>query len=116
MMKGEPERPTSEFKDAAKSHPIETKLMNREEKKDEIKGWLLALALATILTWYVIHPVPRPSTRLKLEDDLPEADRHQKWAQPGQTSRRFGMRPMPPAIPTSTDEDLPDWPDYIEVD
>ncbi len=92
--------------------------MKREEKKDEIKGWLLALALAAILTWYVIHPVPRSSSRVKLEDDLPEADRHQKRTQSGETSRRFGIRAvsMPPAIPSSTDEDLPDWPDYIDVD
>lgn len=92
--------------------------MNREEKKDEIKGWLLALALATILTWYVVHPVPRPNSRLKLEDHLPEADRHQKKAQLGETARGFGIRPVPmlPTILSSTDEDLPDWPDYIDVD
>lgn len=93
--------------------------MNREEKKDEIKGWLLALALATLLTWYVINPVPRPRHQTKLKDASPESDRYQEGTPLGESSRRFGIRPalIPIALPSLTaDEDLPEWPEYIDLD
>jgi hypothetical protein len=92
--------------------------MEREGKKAEIKGWLLALALAAILTWYVINPVPRERHPAKLKDDLPGADRHAEEATLGEGSRPFDMRqvPTPTARPSSADdEDLPDWPKYIEL-
>jgi hypothetical protein len=93
--------------------------MEREGKKGEIKGWLLALALATILTWYVINPVPRPRPQTRLKDDSPEADRHQEGIRLGESSRRFEMRPgrMPTAWPSLiADEALPEWPEYLDLD
>ena len=93
--------------------------MSREETKPKFKPWLLALALAAILTWYVINSVPRPRHQTKLKDDSPEADRHHKETTLGESSRRFGIRSslIPTALSSLTaDEDLPEWPEYIDLD
>lgn len=94
--------------------------MSREETKPRFKLWLLAIALAVVLTWYVINPAPGPIHLHKREDDTPDADRHQAQTQICGTSHRFGIRPalQPMAAMSSAaaDEDLPDWPEYIELD
>ena len=80
---------------------------------------VLALALAAILTWYVINPVPRPSPQTRLKDGPPEADRHPEGIRLGESSRWFEKRPgrMPTARPSLiADEALPEWPEYLDLD
>jgi hypothetical protein len=54
-----------------------------------------------------------------LKDGLSEADRHQEGALIGESSCPFGIRPdlMQAALPSLTaDEDLLEWPKYIDLD
>ena len=93
--------------------------MEREGKNAEIKGWLLALALAVILTWYVMNPVPRPSSRFGGQEDLPEADRAAEGTQVDERSRRIGIHsaPRPMTLGSSAaEEKLPEWPEYLDLD
>ncbi len=94
--------------------------MSGEETKPGFKLWLLALALSVALTWYVIHPAPGPIRLHKRGDHTPDADRRQAQAQSGGTSRRFGIRPalqkMSAPSSAAADEDLPEWPEYLEID
>ena len=91
--------------------------MSREETKPRFKTWLLAFALAAVLTWYVIHPAPGPIHRLQKEDDA--CDRERRQAHTSGTSHLFGkrpaIRPVAARVPAATDEDLPDWPEFIEL-
>lgn len=94
--------------------------MSKEETKREIKLWLLALALAVVLTWYVINPAPGPIRLHKRDDNTPDADRSEAQAQITGTSLRFGTKsaihPMAALFSAVADDDLPDWPEYIELD
>lgn len=96
--------------------------MSREETKPKLKPLLLAFALATVLTWYLIYPIPGPIPgpipRLQKEDDAREGERRQSHT--SGRSLLFGRRPtirpaIAPVLP-ATDEDLPDWPEFIELD
>jgi len=91
--------------------------MRREEKKRRVKLWLLALALAIALTWYIVNPAPGPARQLRREDDGRDGERHQAHA--GGVSLRFGMnlalQSAAAHIPAA-DDDLPEWPEYIEFD
>lgn len=94
--------------------------MSREETKPRFKLWLLALALSLALTWYVINPAPGPIRHQKRGDHKPDAARRPARAQTGGASHRIGVGPGPQIIaaPSSAaaDEDLPEWPEYIELD
>jgi hypothetical protein len=48
------------------------KLMRREQTKQTLKLRLLALVLALSLVWYSLNPAPRPVTRKKLKEELPD--------------------------------------------
>ena len=84
--------------------------MSREETKREIKLWLLALALAVALTWYVINPAPGPIHLHERDDDTPDVDQREAQTQITGTSRRFGIKPatQPMAAPSfaTADDDL----------
>src|SRR5262249_8089315 len=94
--------------------------MSREETKLRFKLWLLAIALSLALTWCVIDPAPGPVRFHKRDDHTPDADRRRAQAQAGGAAQRFGLRAalQPTAAPftAAADEDLPEWPEYIELD
>ena len=86
--------------------------MSREETKPKLKPWLLAFALATVLTWYLIYPIPGPIPRLQKEDDAREGERRQAHT----SGRRLASWPTIAPVLPATDEELPDWPEFIELD
>jgi len=94
--------------------------MSREENKPRFKLWLLALALSLALTWYVINPVPASARLHRRDDQAPDADRGRAQAQAGGTPRLFGIGPTFQPIAASSsaaaEEDLPEWPEYLELD
>lgn len=102
-------------KDAA---PTDKRPMRREEKKRRFKLWLLALALAIVLTWYIVNPTPGPLCRLRKEDDAQDGERSQTRV--GGMSPQLGISPaILPAVaplPAAANDDLPESPEYIEME
>jgi len=94
--------------------------MSREETKPRFKLWLMALALSVALTWYTINPAPGPVRFHKRDDRTPDPDRRRAQVQSGGATHRFGVKSGPQLIaaPSSAaaDEDLPEWPEYLELD
>jgi len=94
--------------------------MSTGETKPRFKLWLLAFALSLALTWYVINPVPAPIHLYKTDGHTPDADGRRAQAQSGGMSHRIGVRSghQPIAAPSSAaaNEDLPEWPEYLELD
>lgn len=94
--------------------------MSREKTKQRFKLWLLALALSLALTWYIINLAPGSIHLHKTDGHTRDADRHRAQAQIGGRSRRFEVRPailpvVAPVLP-ATDDDLTDWPEFIELE
>jgi hypothetical protein len=94
--------------------------MSGEETKQRFKLWLLTLALAVVLTWYVINPAPGPIHPRARDDDASNAERRRIRAEAGEISLQPGMRSTLPLTvahaPDAVDDDLPEWPEYIELD
>jgi hypothetical protein len=88
-------------------------VMRRKQIKSRLKLWLLTFALAIVLTWYVINPDPGPLHPREREDDASNAELRRIRAEAGGTSLQHRMRP---AFIPGADEDLPEWPEYIEID
>lgn len=92
--------------------------MNNPESNPGFKPWLLAFALAAILTWYVVNPVSGQIRRLQKEDEARDG-KHRHQAHDGGKSLPFGMLPAIQSelahTPGETEEELPKWPEYIEL-
>ena len=91
--------------------------MKRERTKQSFRLHLLAFVLASALAWYSLNPAPRPVSRTRWEDDVP--DELKREAEP----RLHGAASLPvvPEVPgagdrhsASLDEDDFEWPEYID--
>ncbi|HEX8775158.1 MAG TPA: hypothetical protein VF735_16405 [Pyrinomonadaceae bacterium] len=93
--------------------------MRRAYTKRTFKLRLLAFVLASALAWYSVNPAPRPFTRIRREDELP--DEWKRELEPG----LHGAAISPVALGTSgtaleqtplpdQDEDDFEWPDFID--
>ena len=87
--------------------------MSREETQPRFKPWLLALALATILTWYILNPAPGATCQFRKESDAHDNERRQ--ARADEVYLQFGREPAFHSV-AAADEALPEWPKYIELD
>lgn len=93
--------------------------MKKMRTEQTFKLRLLAFVLALALLWYSLNPAPRPITRTKREDEVPdEKKREAELLLPGVTllpvmlgthKARLGDKPLP-----MQDEDDFDWPDLID--
>jgi len=92
--------------------------MRRTQTKQTLKIRLLAIVLTLAVVWYSLNPAPRPVTRKKLKEELPD-----------EKKRNVEPRSMPATLPVafsptrdmtepfpSPDEDEDDfeWPEFID--
>lgn len=99
---------------------LTNRVMAKQDSKRRIKLWLLAFVLAIVLTWYSINPAPVPIRQRERKDDPPDDARRQAHAHIGGTSLWFGSRATLQFetwhAAAAADDDMPDWPEYIELD
>jgi hypothetical protein len=89
--------------------------MSREQTKQTLKLQLLALVLALALVWYSLNPAPRPFTRIKREDELPDEKKREAEPQRMPVALPLVLRQwdeIAQASASSDDEDF-EWPEFI---
>jgi hypothetical protein len=96
--------------------------MGSERTEQTLKLRLLAVVLALALLWYSLNPAPKPITRIKGEDEVPDEKKRQ--AKPrlqgavifpvmfGTPGAGIADKPLPNQ---DQDEDDFDWPDLIDA-
>jgi hypothetical protein len=77
----------------------------------------LALVLALALLWYSLNPAPKPVTRIKREDELPDEKKrnlepHSMPATWPLAFRLRGERAEP--LPFPDEDDDFEWPEFID--
>lgn len=93
--------------------------MRRDYTKRTFKLRLLAFVLASALAWYSLNPAPRPITRTKREDAVPDELKRELEPRlrgaailsvgPGTLGTGLGDTPS-----RNQDEDDFEWPEFID--
>ena len=92
--------------------------MRRVQTRQTFKLRLLAFVLALALMWYSFNPTPRPITRIKREDELPDEKKRKVAPQSMAATLPLAFRPMGEIenvlLSPDADEDDFEWPEFID--
>ena len=92
--------------------------MRRAQTKQTFKLRLLAFMLALALLWYSLNPAPRPITRIKREDELPDKKNRNVEPQSMPATLPVAFRSIveiaEPLPSLDEGEDDFEWPEFID--